>query len=185
MVKKWWIAGVIIAFVVVLYVIEFSKIEINPGDTYLSLDNLETLESDQQWAPFYRVRAEIIDGQSAKFKIPKELLKAEGKEMELTGAAMFFSNGCYAHGDSIAVQSMLLLPTLGLANACVHLPEVAMRWTILVNMKEDWLITRSDMIQSVVTVKGIFRIDTEKPYDAAFHMDQASARLIVNKEGTY
>ena len=183
--KKWGIVIAIIAAVAVLYVIEFSKIDINPGDTLLSLDDIDAKQAGQQWDPFYRVRAEIIDGQTARFTIPKDLEKAVGKEMELTGAAMFFSNGCRLVGDSIAVKSMLLLPTLGLANACVHLPEVAMRWTVLINMEEDWLITRNDMIQAMVTVRGTFRIDTEKPYDAAFFLDQATARLISNMEDMF
>lgn len=179
--KKWGIAILVIAMVVVLYIIEFSKITTEPGDTLLNLDEMEAGEAGRHWDPFYRVRATLIDGQTAEFKIPQELRKSVGKEMELTGAALFFSTGCYAAGDKIAVRSMFLLPTLGLANACVHLPEIAMRWTLIVNLEEDWLITRNDMIQTMVTVKGIFRIDTSKPYDAVFYLDQAKADLITEE----
>lgn len=183
--KKWGVVTAIVAAIAVLYVIEFSKIDINHGDAFLSLDGIEHKPVGQHWDPFYRVRAEIIDGQTARFTMPKELKKAVGKEMELTGAAMFFSNGCRAAGDSVAVKSMFLLPTLGLANACVHLPEIAMRWTILVHLEKEWLITRTDMIQAMVAVKGTFRIDTEKPYDAAFYLDHAKVRLIPNMEDLF
>lgn len=185
MVKKWGIVLAIITVVIVLYVIEISKIDIKPGDASLNLDDLNARQSDQQWDPFYRVRAEITDGQTAVFTIPDELKKAVGKEMELTGAAVFFSNGCYAAGDSIAVQSLFLLPSLGLANACVHLPDVAMRWTILINLEEDWLISRTDMIQTMISVKGIFRIDTGNPFDAAFYLDRATVQIIPKMEDSF
>ena len=181
--KKWLIGGLVITFIVALYIIELGKIKIKPGDTMLNLDELEISESDRQWDPFYKVRARLIDGQTAEFTIPRELRRMEGKEIELTGAALFFSNGCYAAGDKVAVKSMFLLPTLGLANACVHLPEVAMRWTLIVNLEDDLVITRNDMIQTMVRVKGTFRINTEKPYEAAFYLDHSVAELVKEEDG--
>jgi hypothetical protein len=184
-VKKWGIAILVIAVVAVLYIIELSKISTQPDNELLNLDELEISEADRQWDAFYKVRAKLIDGQTAEFTIPRELLRMEGKEMELTGAAVFFGNGCRAAGDKVAVSSIFLLPTLGLANACVHLPEVAMRWTIIVSFKEEWLVTREDMINAMVRVKGLFRIDTAKPYDAAFYIDDASVSLVTETEGAF
>lgn len=182
--KKWGIAILIVAVIGFLYFIEFSKIQTGneSSDAMPTLDDLTFDEADQNWEYFYRVRANIIDGQHAEFSIPKELLELRGKEMELTGAAVFFSPGCRAVGDKIAVQSFFLYPTLGLANACTHLPEVAMRWTIQINLEEDWLLARTDMIQTVVHVKGTFRIDTEKPYESAFFLDQAEVEFVPEEE---
>lgn len=182
--KKWGIAIIIVVLIAGLYFIEISKI--NTGNdtsgSMPTLDHLETSESARNWDDFYRVRATIIDGQRAEFSIPENLLNARGKTMELTGAAVFFSPGCQKAGDKIAVRSFYLYPTLGLANACEHLPEVAMRWTIRVNPKNDWLLSRPEMIGARVKVEGIFRIDTEKPYDAAFFLDSAHVELIAETE---
>ena len=183
--KKWGIAILVIIIIAALYVIELSKIDTQPENAWLNLDELEISEADRQWDVFYKVRAKIIDGQTAEFTIPRDLRRMEGKEMELTGAAVFFSNGCRAEGDKVAVKSIFLLPTLGLANACVHLPEVAMRWTIIVSFNDEWLITRDDMINAMVKVKGIFRIDTTKPYDAAFFIDHATVSPVNDREAPF
>ena len=182
--KKWGVAILIFVLVAGLYFIEFSKIE---GDNESisampSLDDLEYDESAKNWGDFYKVRAKIINGQSAEFDIPKNLQKAVGSELELSGAAVFFSPGCKIVGDKIAVNSLFLYPTLGLANACSHLPEVAMRWTIRINLTEDLLVTRPEMINAEVKVKGTFRIDTSKPYESAFFIDNASIQLLQKEE---
>ncbi|NQU52820.1 MAG: hypothetical protein HQ522_09805 [Bacteroidetes bacterium] len=180
--KKWGIGVLLVVIVAGLYYIEFSKIDTGNLETVPTLDELEFDSATRNWDNFYRVRATIIDGQSAKFSIPENLKLMVGKEMELSGAAVFFSPGCTAKGDKIAVHSFFLLPTLGLANACEHLPEIAMRWTIQINIENDWIISRDDMIQTLVNVKGDFRIDTKKPYDAAFFIDHAAVQLIINEE---
>lgn len=182
--KKWGITILIIALVAALYFIEFSKIEGNNETTNAmpTLDNLQFDETAKSWAEFYKVRATIIDGQNAEIEIPKKLRESVGKEMKLSGAAVFFSPGCRVVGDKIAVRSMFLYPTLGLANACSHLPEIAMRWTIRINLKEDWLITNTDMINAEAEVRGIFRMNTDKPYESVFFLDSAQVELIHKKE---
>ena len=105
--------------------------------------------------------------------------KVEGEEMSLTGAAVFFGNGCKTADDRIAVHSFFLLPTLGLAEACVLQPDVAMRWTVQVNLNQNWIIDRNDMIGAMVRVTGTFRIDTQKPYEAAFFLEKARAKIIT------
>ncbi|QGY43146.1 hypothetical protein GM418_05580 [Maribellus comscasis] len=182
--KKWGIAILIIILVGLLYFIEFSKIQSGneSSGAMPTLDDLTFNEADQNWEYFYRVRANIVDGENAEFSIPKELLESQGKRMELTGAAVFFSPGCRAVENKIAVHTFFLYPTLGLANACVHLPEVAMRWTIRINLKEEWLVTRTDMIQAVVKVRGTFRIDTRKPYESAFFFDEAEVEFVSEEE---
>jgi hypothetical protein len=182
--KKWGVAILVVIILTALYFVEFSKIKSGneTSEAMPTLDNLSFDETARNWENFYRVRAKIINGQSAEFSIPKELLDARGEEMELTGAAVFFSPGCREEGDKIAVHSFFLYPTLGLANACIHLPEVAMRWTVRINLKEDWLVTRTEMIQTVVKVKGIFRIDTEKPYESAFFLDEAEVKIVPEEE---
>lgn len=177
--KKWIIGAVICLFVVGLYVIELSRIQTdNITQSMPTLDELEVDEAAREWEPFYRVRATIIDGQSADFSIPRELRESVGREMELTGAAVFFDAGCKSYGDSATVNSFFLLPSLGLAEACVILPDVAMRWTIRINTRNNWLISRNDMISTEVKVKGKFRINTEKPYEAAFFLDDADVELL-------
>ncbi len=182
--KKWGVAIMVLVLFAGLYLIEFSKIE--SGNETMNampvLDELTFSQAGKNWEDFYKVRATIIDGQSAEFNIPGKLQQKVGKEMELTGAAVFFSPGCVIADDKVAVHSMFLYPTLGLVNACSHLPEVAMRWTIRVNIKEKWLISRTDMIDARVKVKGTFRIDTDKPYESAFFLDNASVELIVEQE---
>jgi hypothetical protein len=180
--KKWGVIILIVLVVAGLYIIEFSKINTDTSESLPTLDQLKFDETTGNWSDFYRVRATIIDGQTATFSIPKNLRESEGKEIELSGAAVFFSPGCKNAGDKIAVHSFFLLPTLGLANACEHLPEVAMRWTVRVNVEDNWLISRNDMIQTKVNVKGVFKIDTEKPYESAFFLDRATVELIPDKE---
>lgn len=182
--KKWGIAILLIIVVAGLYFIEFSKIQ-SANETTNSmptLDDLEFNEDDKNWENFYKVRATIIDGQSAKFNIPEELTELNGKEMQLSGAAVFFSPGCKAIDDKISVQSFFLYPTLGLANACIHLPEVAMRWTIRINLSNNWLLTKTEMIDAKVKTKGTFRIDTNNPYESAFFLDNAEVEIIQNEE---
>lgn len=174
----------IVVLITGLYFIEFSKIKSDnkSSSAMPTLDDLKYDESAKNWEKFYKVRVEIIDGQTADFNIPKDLMKAVGSEMELTGAAVFFSTGCKMVGDKVSVQSFFLYPTLGLANACVHLPEVAMRWTIRINLDDDWVLSRTDMIDAVVNVKGVFRIETDKPYESAFFLDNASVKTVETKE---
>lgn len=182
--KKWGIAIILLLVISALYFIEFSKIDSNNESIAAmpTLDNLGFSESAKNWNDFYKVRATIIDGQHATFEIPKTLEKKVGEELELSGAAVFFSPGCKPHDDKIAVHSLFIYPTLGLANACSHLPEVAMRWTIRINLQEDWIIKSTDMIDAEVRVKGTFRIDTSKPYESAFFLDQAQIELLTKKE---
>lgn len=180
--KKWGIGIIVLLAVSGLYLIELSKVDTGNSETVPTLDQLYFNKSAQNWDAFYRVRAKLIDGQSAEFSIPKDLQNKVGTQLELSGASVFFSPGCKKSKNGIAVHSFFLLPTLGLANACEHLPDVAMRWTIQVNLKKDWLITRTDMIDALVKVNGTFRIDTEKPYEAAFFLDNATAEFITLEE---
>lgn len=182
--KKWGVAILIIVLIAGLYFIEFSKIE--SGNESISamptLDDLTFDETAKNWDNFYKVRATIIDGQNAEFDIPNTLQRRVGQEMELSGAAVFFSPGCKVVGDKIAVHSLFIYPTLGLANACAHLPEVAMRWTIRINLKEDLLLSKPEMIDAEVKVKGTFRINTSKPYESAFFLDNAKIELLQKEE---
>lgn len=182
--KKWGIAILVALVVGGLYFIEFSKIQSsdNTANAMPTLDELHFDKSNKNWENFYKVRATIIDGQTARFSIPEPLIKQEGKEMELSGAAVFFGPGCKTAGQNVAVHSFFLYPTLGLANACVHLPEVAMRWTIRINLQEDWILQRTEMIDAKVKVKGRFRIDTTKPYDSAFFLENAKVEFINEEE---
>lgn len=182
--KKWGIAILILGLIAGLYFIEFSKINSSDktSNAMPTLDELRFDESAKNWEDFYKVRATIIDGQNADFWIPGQLQQAEGKKMELKGAAVFFSPGCQRSGDIITVHSFFLYPTLGLANACVHLPEVAMRWTIRINLEDDWIISSTQMIDAEVKVSGLFRIDTNKPYESAFFLDNAQVELVSTGE---
>lgn len=184
--KKWGVTILIVILVGGLYYIEFSKIQSDENSNAMpTLDDLEYSASSQNWAHFYKVRATIIDGQTAEFDIPEKLYELNGKEMELEGAAVFFSPGCKVIDDKIGVHSFFLYPTLGLANACVHLPEIKMRWTIRVDLKNDWLLTKTEMIDAKAKVKGTFRIDTSKPYDSAFFLDDAQVVYVNNEEAQF
>lgn len=180
--KKWGIAVGTVMILGLLYVIEYSKINNTGEDQISTLDDLGSDNFGKTWDEFYRVRVEILDGQSARFNIPDRLKQKQDEIMELEGAVVFFSSACEDKGDKIAVRSFFLYPTLGLANACEHLPEVAMRWTILVDLQNDWLLTREEMIQARARVKGKFRIDLSRPYDAAFFLDDSSVGLIKTEE---
>lgn len=182
--KKWGITILIVVLLAGLYFIEFSKIEPSSvsSQNISTLDDLKYDETARNWEDFYKVRATIIDGQTAEFDISQKLKAKVGNEMKLSGAAVFFSPGCKFIGDKIAVHSFFLYPTLGLANACIHLPEIAMRWTIRINLADDWEISQTDMIDALVNVKGTFRIDTSKPYEAAFFLDNAKIEFAQEKE---
>ena len=92
--KKWGIAILIIVLIAGLYFIEISKIKTGneTSDSMPTLDELKFDDSAKNWEYFYKVRATIIDGQRAEFDIPKKLLESVGREMELSGAAVFFSS---------------------------------------------------------------------------------------------
>ncbi len=176
--RNWLIVVLIIVLVAALYFIEFSKVSNDNVGNMPTLDNLQTDEINKNWDAFYKVRATIIDGQTAKFSIPKELKELEGNEINLSGAAVFFGNGCEMVNDSTTkIMSFFLLPTLGLAQACVIDPQEAMRWTLMVNLDKPWKLSRNEMINTEVIVKGKFKIDTSKPYDAAFFVENATAKL--------
>ncbi|MDO8952014.1 MAG: hypothetical protein Q7U86_05270 [Draconibacterium sp.] len=176
--RNWLIILFIISVLAALYFIEMSKVKSGGENSMPTLDNLQTDEISGNWEPFYKVRATIIDGQSASFSIPDELRDKEGKELKLSGAVVFFGNGCEII-DSITtrVNTFFILPSLGLAQACVLQPDVAMRWTIRVNLANPWILSRNEMIDAEATVSGIFKIDTSKPYEAAFIIENASAEL--------
>lgn len=176
MLKKILIIISILIIIASLYLIEFSKIKNEGSSSNLTLDNLNYDELSSNWELFYKVRAKIIDGQRAEFTIPNELKEKEGSEMKLSGAAVFFGNGCKMLNDSTTeIKSFLLLPTLGLAQSCVITADEAMRWTIMIHLAKPWVINRNDMINAEVIVSGRFKTDTSKPYEAAFFIENASA----------
>lgn len=176
--KNWFIALLFIGLLSALYVIEMSKVKPEMENNMPTLDHLKTDEAAKSWAPFYKVRATLIDGQSASFSIPKELRNKNGKEIKLTGALVFRGNGCEIIDNSTTrVNYFFLLPSLGLAQACVLQPDVAMRWTIRVNLGSAWILSRNEMINTEATVSGRLNIDTSKPYEAAFIIENATAEL--------
>ncbi len=176
--KKWLIILSVIALLAVLYFIEFSKVKTEKVNNMPTLDNLQTDEISRNWDPFYKVRATIIDGQSARFSIPDEIKNNEGKQIELFGAVIFRGNGCtMIDSNRTSVKYFFLLPTLGLARACELQPDVAMRWTIRVNLAIPLILNRNQMIDAMAKVTGVFKIDTSKPYEAAFIIENASAEL--------
>jgi hypothetical protein len=177
--KSRLVIALVVVFVSVLYFIEFSKVnKLGRTSSKLSLDNLHPDEFSKNWELFYKVRATIIDGQSASFSIPQELKNKEGEELKLLGAAVFFGNGCEMIDDNTTrIKSFYLLPTLSLANSCVLNPAEAMRWTIMVHLDTAWVLSRNDMANTEAIVTGEFRIDTSKPYEAAFYVVNATAKL--------
>ncbi len=176
--KNWLVVLFVICILVVLYFIEVSKIDPGRGNSMPTLDHLQTDEVSENWGPFYKVRATIIDGQSASFTIPKEIRENNGKEIHLTGAVVFRGNGCeLIDNNTTRVNYFFLMPSLGLAQACVLQPDIAMRWTIRVNLENPWILSRNDMIDTEATVSGILNIDTSKPYEAAFIVENATAQL--------
>lgn len=176
--KNWLIILFVICLLSVLYLVEMSKVKSGGENSLPTLDNLQTDETSKNWEPFYKVRATIIDGQSASFSIPDELKDKEGKEITLSGALVFRGNGCeMIDNDKTRVKYFFLLPSLGLAQACELQPDVAMRWTIRVDLAYPWVLRRIEMIDAEVTVSGILNIDTSKPFEAAFILENASAEL--------
>lgn len=165
--KNWLIALLVICALAVLYFIEVSKIDSGLMNDMPALDHLHTDEIAANWAPFYKVRATVIDGQSASFSIPKEIRKNVGKEIQLAGAVVFRGNGCeMVDNNSTRVNYFFLLPSLGLAQACELQPDIAMRWTIRVNLAHPLILNRTEMVDTEVLVSGILKIDTAKPYEA-------------------
>lgn len=176
--KNWLIVLLLVVIVTALYLIDLSKVNTESAGNMPTLDNLQTDEISKNWDLFYKVRAKIIDGQSAKFDIPDKLRALEGETIPLSGAAVFFGNGCEMLTDSTTkIKSFFLLPTLGLAQSCVLQPDEAMRWTIMVHLSNPWVLSRNEMINAEVIVSGKFKIDTSKPYEAAFYIENATAKL--------
>jgi hypothetical protein len=174
--------GLIIIIVVVLlaalYFIELSKVKRDGVSSMPTLDHLAGDEISANWDLFYKVRATIIDGQSASFSIPGELRDKEGKMLKLAGAAVFRGNGCtMVDNEKTSVSYFFLMPTLGLARACELQPDEAMRWTIRVDLAKPWVLDRNQMIDAEAIVTGIFKIDTSKPYEAAFFIENANVEL--------
>jgi hypothetical protein len=176
--KKWPVILFAVLIVAGLYFIEISKIKVSGNPDMANLDELSYDKTAQAWEPFYRVRATLIDGQSAQFSIPNRLQEKIGKEIELIGAGVFYGNGCSRQGDTITVKEFYLLPSLGLAQACVIEPDIEMRWTIRVILIENWILHRDDMINNLSTVRGRFSIDTTKPYEGVFFLKEATAHVI-------
>jgi len=168
----------VIFIVAALYFIEISKVKTDGGNNMPTLDNLQTDEVSANWDLFYKVRATIIDGQSASFSIPEELKERVGGEIKLSGAIIFRGNGCeMIDSDKTRVNFFFLVPTIGLAQACELQPEEAMRWTIRVDLATPLILNRNEMIDTQVTVSGVFKIDTSNPYEAAFFIENANAKL--------
>lgn len=178
----WFVVFAVVLMIAGLYLVEISKIPTGVRSNLATLDDLEETETAAAWEPFYHVRATLIDGQSAQLTVPNELRSREGQEMELTGATVFFGNGSERKGDTVTISQFYLLPSLGLAQACEIQPDIEMRWTILVQLKEKWILHRDDMIDAMTTVKGIFRIDASNPYDGCFFLDNAAAELAAGNE---
>jgi len=176
--KNWLIVVLVIALLAALYYIEISKVKPGNNSNMPTLDNLPTDEISANWEPFYKVRATIIDGQSASFSIPEELKERVGGEIKLSGAIIFRGNGCeMIDSDKTRVNFFFLVPTIGLAQACELQPEEAMRWTIRVDLATPLILNRNEMIDTQVTVSGVFKIDTSNPYEAAFFIENANAKL--------
>jgi len=168
----------VVVLLAALYFMEISKVKTDRGNNMPTLDNLQTDEVSANWDLFYKVRATINDGQSASFSIPDELKDKAEKEIKLSGAIIFRGNGCeMIDSDKTRVNFFFLVPTIGLAQACELQPDVAMRWTIRVDLATPLILTRNEMIDAQVTVSGIFKIDTSKPYEAAFFIGYANAKL--------
>ena len=180
--KRWIVSFVSLLIVAGLYLVEMSKIDYSSIQGIANLDELKSDEIASEWEPFYRVRATLLDGQSARFSIPNELRKKIGHDIELIGAPVFFGNGCMREGDTITVSRFYLLPSLGLAQACEIQPDIEMRWTIRVHLKELWILHRDDMIKPMAKVKGRLRIDTSEPYEGVFFLDDAVTAIIQKNE---
>jgi hypothetical protein len=177
--RNWLIGIVVLILFVALYLIEMSKVKTGSINNNMPrLDNMIPDSVARTWDLFYKVRATIIDGQSATFSIPSALREKEGKTLRLTGAVVFRGNGCeLIDSNTTRINYFFLLPTHGLARACELQPDEAMRWTIRVNLAEPWVLSRTLMIGAEAIVSGTFKIDTSLPYEAAFLMEEASAEL--------
>jgi hypothetical protein len=176
--KKWLIVLLFFVIITALYLIDLSKVNQKGAGSITTLDNLQIDEISKNWDIFYKVRAKIIDGQSVEFDIPDKLKALEGEIISLSGAAVFFGNGCEMLTDSTTkIKSFFILPSLGLAQSCVLQPDEAMRWTIMVNLAKPSVLSRNEMINAEVIVSGKFKIDTSKPYEAAFYIENATAIL--------
>jgi len=176
--KNGLIIILVVVLLAVLYFIEMSKVKTEGVNNMPTLDNLATDEISANWDLFYKMRATIIDAQSASFSIPDELKDKEGKRLKLAGAVVFRGNGCIMiDNEKTSVNYFFLMPTIGLAWACELQPDEAMRWTIRVDLATPWILTRNEMIDAEATVAGIFKIDASKPYEAAFFIESATADL--------
>jgi hypothetical protein len=161
-----------------LYVLELTRVEYGGNAHMAGLDHLEYDKAGEAWEPFYRVRATLIDGQHAEFSIPEVLLEQQGGIMELEGAGSFYAAGCHRNGDSVRVSEFYLLPSTGLAEACELMPDVEMRWTIRVLLEDHWDLHYEDMILNRCRVRGRFLMDTSRPYEGIFFLEEARAMLI-------
>ncbi|MDD2598723.1 MAG: hypothetical protein PHO37_05815 [Kiritimatiellae bacterium] len=177
--KKIFTALVVLALLGVYYWIEISKIELRDAGVMPTLDHLEANADGELWGLFYRVRATIIDGQSASFSIPAKLRALEGELISLEGAAAFRVEGArLLDEEHVALACFDLMPLLSMTYGCDTMPDVEMRWTIVVSLRESWILSREEMIDAKVRVRGRFRIDTSQPYNAAFFIDDALASLV-------
>ncbi len=180
--KKWLVISILVICLLVLYLIEFRRVDFSGTQELANLDDLVSDETGQLWEPFYRVRVTILDGQNLRFSIPRQLEKMKGEEITIPGAAAFYGSGSRRKGDSVTVTDFFLLPTAGLAEACVIQPDIELRWTIGVELDRPWVLHFEEMIQAMVRVHGCFRIDTTRPFEPAFYLDHAMAELIPKEE---
>jgi len=176
--KKFVTALLVIAILAFFYWIEINKISLKDAGALPTLDNLESNADGALWDLFYRVRVAIIDGRSASFSIPAQLQALEGENISLKGAAAFRGDGArISDQEHVAVRFFDLVPLAGMTYGCDTLPDIEMRWTIVVNLRREWILSREEMIDAGVRVQGRFRIDTTQPYNAAFFIDDATAVL--------
>ena len=177
--KKFLIVFAVGIILTALYLVEFAKIEVRSTGGLLTLDNLEHDSSGELWDLFYKVRATIIDGQSASFDIPPELEALAGRTIIIKGAAAFRGEGSgIADNEHVAITFFDLMPLVSMTYGCEILPEISMRWTVVVSLRDEWILSREEMIDAEVLVRGRFRIDTAQPYNAAFFIDDAVAELV-------
>lgn len=182
--KKWGIIVLLAGVITVLYLAEFRRVEFRGARELVDLDHLVADANAARWEPFYRVRATIIDGQTVRFNIPRELQQLDRQAMEMTGAALFTGTGCDRSGDTVTIGSFFLLPSTGLVEACEIQPDMELRWTIAVNLRSPWILHYEEMIGAMVEVSGLFRIDTTRPFEPAFYLEGARSELIRG-EGDY
>ena len=169
-------AGFILA---ALYFIEISKIELRDAGVMPTLDDVSADKDTQLWDSFFKVRADLIDGNRATFSIPDNLRELDGDPIRLKGAIEFRTEGSRWAGENhVAVSCFEILPLLSMTYCKDVLPDVEMRYTIIVNLKDEWTLSREDMIRAEALVEGRFRIDTSNPYYAAFFIDDAVVELV-------